>query len=543
MKVLIHFTHGLGDAVQLTVVLQHLARLRPDWELYLQALRGKHSAGHGYCLRVWHDQEPSPDHAAFDRVYRLDWWECYSTYTDSPSTKACNCLREVFGIQPMAELCHYRLHLSRHARQVTAGYLEEIGCRHRPDGRYNAVVIHYEGNTSTPKKNLRHDQAAALCETALALDHVPVILDWDRRSPLPDGKRIHNPHPHPADIWGGFGSGDAERIAALVEQSALMVGIDSGPQKCAGATSTPTIAVWTGHHPVQFFDLSDSVTHLLPADHFTVPPAQDPRARRYFAENYRHVTYSPGRLTPALCELAAQLLGASAEQTPGRVRLGGFWCHEERPEQDWVVIDDIYRNDAYRTYLIPRRKGQEYVVDVGAHIGTFARLWHERNPQARIVCVEACPENVDLLAANVGEFAEVVQAACTYEPGPVALLNAVNPRSQSTGGSRVVRREDLGLESDPQYLHDQRELARVSLEELMRRYDLPRIDVLKLDCEGSEYSILEHGPIDRVGLILGEYHGFERWEKFRQRRFPGWEYTPISRNGEMGNFHLRNPAL
>jgi hypothetical protein len=57
-KVLIHFTHGLGDAVQLTSVLQHLQKYRPDWELHLQALRGKESVDRGYCTRVWHDQVP-----------------------------------------------------------------------------------------------------------------------------------------------------------------------------------------------------------------------------------------------------------------------------------------------------------------------------------------------------------------------------------------------------------------------------------------------------------------------------------------------------
>jgi FkbM family methyltransferase len=148
---------------------------------------------------------------------------------------------------------------------------------------------------------------------------------------------------------------------------------------------------------------------------------------------------------------------------------------------------------------------------------------------------------MELLKANVGDFAEVIHAACTYEAGPLALLNAVNAASRSTGGSRVVRREELALETDPQYVHDEREMPTVTLEEVMARYDLPRIDVLKLDCEGSEYSILEHGPIDRVGLIVGEYHGFERWEAFRASRFPGWHYTHLSCSGEMGNFHLRNP--
>src|SRR5512136_3011602 len=97
-NVLIHFTHGIGDAVQLTCVFQHLRKYRPTWELFLQAMRGKHSAGNGYCRRIWHDQEPSPDHAAFDRVFALNWCENYNAYGDCPNTKVTNCLREVFRI-------------------------------------------------------------------------------------------------------------------------------------------------------------------------------------------------------------------------------------------------------------------------------------------------------------------------------------------------------------------------------------------------------------------------------------------------------------
>jgi hypothetical protein len=84
---LIDFTHGFGDAAQLSRVLQHLRKYRPGWELYLQALRGKESVGRGYCNRVWHDQEPSPDHAFFDRVYGLEWFENYNAYTDATNSK------------------------------------------------------------------------------------------------------------------------------------------------------------------------------------------------------------------------------------------------------------------------------------------------------------------------------------------------------------------------------------------------------------------------------------------------------------------------
>jgi FkbM family methyltransferase len=545
VKALLHFTHGLGDAVQLTCVLQHLRKYRPDWELYLQALRGKHSAGHGWCRRVWHDQEPPPDRAFFDRVFRLEWYENYNAYTDCPNTKVTNCLREVFGIQPDPTLLQYRLHLGTEALDAASRYLEQIGCTRPAGGRFNAVVVHYQGNTSTPKKNLEHAQAAALCEAVLDAGYVPVVLDWDRRSPLPDGRRVFNPGTHPGDLWGGFGSGDAERITALVQQCSLFVGIDSGPQKCAGATDTPAIGVWTGHSPVQFMDLCDNFTHLVPEDYHCTPPCHNRAVAAYFVNHYRFRTYAPGGLAPALNGLALRLLGQCRQsREQDLVRVAGFWVPAFRPEQSWVIVQDVYLDDAYQTYLRPRKQGREYVVDLGANVGCFARLWHERNPEARIVCVEVCPELVPALTANVGEYAAVEQAACHCGREDLFLLSTFTEGGLSTGGSRVVGRAEWEAEQDPQYRKVPTPLRKVTLEEIMAAHALPRIDVLKLDVEGSEYSILEHAPLDRVGTIFLESHGAERFRDLLRRKFQGWEVGHLSQGGEGGNFenwHLVNP--
>jgi ADP-heptose:LPS heptosyltransferase len=99
-NLLIKFRHGLGDAVQLTAVLQHLAHLHPDWTVDVAALVGKHSAFHGLCRRVYIlDREPPP--GPYDRVLELEWPECNTAFADSPSTKAERCLREIFHQAPV----------------------------------------------------------------------------------------------------------------------------------------------------------------------------------------------------------------------------------------------------------------------------------------------------------------------------------------------------------------------------------------------------------------------------------------------------------
>jgi hypothetical protein len=88
-------------------------------------------------------------------------------------------------------------------------------------------------------------------------------------------------------------------------------------------------------------------------------------------------------------------------------------------------------------------------------------------------------------------------------------------------------------------------LAKITLEEIMARYQWPRIDVLKLDCEGSEFSILEHCDLSRIGTIFLESHGAARFRELLARKFPAelWDIGHMSQGGEGGNFenwHLVN---
>lgn len=225
------------------------------------------------------------------------------------------------------------------------------------------------------------------------------------------------------------------------------------------------------------------------------------------------------------------------------IQRDGFWIREDNQEQDLLVVRDVYQQDTYRLGLIPQFvEAAELVVDVGAHIGTFAKLVHDQNPKARIVCIEACPENLEALQKNVGDFATIVHAACSYERGKPMLLNAVWPNCSSTGGSIVsFPPHTCAARGDTQYWLDERPLPVVTLESPLVAGE-KRIDLLKLDCEGCEFSVLGRTPIlDRIGFIVGEYHGAARWNLLLAERFASWDYGHHFESGGLGIFHLRNP--
>jgi hypothetical protein len=95
-----------------------------------------------------------------------------------------------------------------------------------------------------------------------------------------------------------------------------------------------------------------------------------------------------------------------------------------------------------------------------------------------------------------------------------------------------------------EYWADLRPLRSMTLEEIVKQQRIEQIDLLKLDCEGSEFSILGNTTLlDRINMVVGEYHGRESFLKLVSERFADWDLQ-ILKDGELGTFWLtRKRAL
>lgn len=551
MKVLLKFNHGLGDCVQFTSVLLHLRKHKPDWKITVQTNPGKHSTAIGLCERSTSDKNIEAKEK-FNLIKNVSWMECFSSYGKYPSTKVERCLLEEFKIEPDPTLCYYSQEIREEALHSVRAYLRAIGAKQDlQTGRWDVVTLHYQGNTSSDKKNITHENALIICNQILSYGLIPIILDWDNRSPLPNNKDIFCPDKtHP--LWDDLGTGDAEKIAALISLSRFFIGIDSGPGHSAGTTNTPSLLVWNKHHPINYYHPMKNVVHLIPHNHESFVHAGGNGSITYFNANYQHTIYT--NLSKSLIDGIKQMvekttqipLQISVQSTDGLIKSGDFWIREDNAEQDMVIIRDLIGNDAYKLKLIPGIiQRAKFVIDVGAHIGCFAYLIHKLNPSCKIACVEVCPENISALRKNVGDFAQIFQAACTYEQTELMLLNAVRPNCESTGGSTVIQAnlEDVvDRQKGYKYWPDRRVIQKLTLEQIMQLCGQKQIDLLKLDCEGSEFSILgKTTSRDYIRFIVGEYHDKDRWNKLREERFSQWDYGKMytGTNG-LGLFHLDN---
>jgi FkbM family methyltransferase len=141
------------------------------------------------------------------------------------------------------------------------------------------------------------------------------------------------------------------------------------------------------------------------------------------------------------------------------------------------------------------------VVDIGAHIGSFT-VWAARQG-ARVFAFEPFPENFARLRRNVA-----LNGLTDVRLFPCAVTG------QREGRAMFI--PDEGGHSGRYSLFPGRgnatlEVPCIALADLMRERGLDRIDLLKIDCQGSEYEILyEAGPatLAQVGAIAVECEKF-----------------------------------
>lgn len=200
-----------------------------------------------------------------------------------------------------------------------------------------------------------------------------------------------------------------------------------------------------------------------------------------------------------------------------KVRVGGFdlWIRKEPRAGQWdlEVTEPILAGDEYELEpLISSGHELRWVLDIGAHIGSFALRIKNHWPQARIIAAEPDPDSAALLRKNVeglpGVFAHEVAVLGNGGSRRVHLRQAGRANSDRNAAASSVK--EVIDSFDEGALSATTTVDAIGIVELISQYDSPVIDLLKLDCEGAEGPILEAlaatDLMKSVRWIRGEWH-------------------------------------
>ena len=194
---------------------------------------------------------------------------------------------------------------------------------------------------------------------------------------------------------------------------------------------------------------------------------------------------------------------------------------------DATTLAEIFLDNCYvRDLTLPPNP---VVIDVGGFIGDFALYAVKRLNARRVIVCEPSPRNWALLLENIAnngyqDRIEPVNKAVT--DGGNAMMNIDVPDEyQCTVSAYYSTGQPLSA------------VPGVSLGELVRDHAVERVDLLKIDCEGGEFAILESTPADvfsRIRNIVFEYHQIDGvWAKLEsvKRRLRREGYALHTRGG------------
>jgi FkbM family methyltransferase len=142
------------------------------------------------------------------------------------------------------------------------------------------------------------------------------------------------------------------------------------------------------------------------------------------------------------------------------------------------------------------------IVDIGAHVGSFAVYAAQLCPDASIYCYEPEARNFSFLKKNIG--LNRLEGRVTAVQCAVASHNG--RRDLAVSGSLLnsfhIMAPGAGCET----------VDCTTLSEILASQGLETVDLLKMNCEGAEYEILEGcsaSDLNRIANIRLEYHNLD----------------------------------
>ena len=149
---------------------------------------------------------------------------------------------------------------------------------------------------------------------------------------------------------------------------------------------------------------------------------------------------------------------------------------------------------------------QNTILDVRAHVGAFALFaGRHSQPGSRIFALEPSSDNFNILQKNLRAHAFPIEAQ------PLALSSYDGEQSLHLHASinhslvehYTLSTEDARSES----------VKTCTLDSWLADHRIDHLDFLKLDCEGSEYAILEHASsetLQKITTISMEFHDMKQ---------------------------------
>lgn len=178
----------------------------------------------------------------------------------------------------------------------------------------------------------------------------------------------------------------------------------------------------------------------------------------------------------------------------------------------YLVFKEIFINDVYNIRQMARQLPENpVVIDIGGNAGYFDLFLLSEKGQAIIYAYEAVAANCDLFNKHleinpaIEKMVQVHHKAVTGRPQSHITLHM-----ESSSGNAVTASIYDDFTKDNTFTE---QVPCISLAEIFDGNNILRADLIKIDCEGSEYPIIYETPVavwQKVQSMAIEVHNLDR---------------------------------
>lgn len=165
--------------------------------------------------------------------------------------------------------------------------------------------------------------------------------------------------------------------------------------------------------------------------------------------------------------------------------------------ENWA---EIRINDVKQSYFVPENTNDGLCVDVGGNVGAFSMV-HSKDFK-KIIAFEPATysygEYLSNMEKNNIDNVEVYQYAVSDISNKTLHLKPWLFGNESGNASTIT------CEQWDETIYE--EVISISLEDIFSRFNIERINYLKIDCEGSEYDFLMGKDLSKIDYISIEIH-------------------------------------
>ncbi len=174
-----------------------------------------------------------------------------------------------------------------------------------------------------------------------------------------------------------------------------------------------------------------------------------------------------------------------------------------RKTSDIMVFRQVFTDQEYEMSVhLPDSFDPKVIIDGGGNIGLASVFFKNKYKNAKIISIEPNKANFDILQQNIKNYPEVIGVnSALWDKSTYLKIKNIN----SSNWGFVVHETTQS---------DENSFMAMSISDLMRQFQLEKIDLLKIDIEGAEKEVFSASNCDewlgKTHVLVIEVHDFIR---------------------------------